>query len=197
MISSIGSKSPKALLKMALIPALILVLVAVVFWPSGGETVSTETSLVPAIATTNSTKTDAKLVAVKWPSVPLNELVAFNPFEPYEVPPTHEEPVTYETQPTAGLGAFTKLFSSDTLGAFKTFWPSSVSQTMSTSNNKSTSNDRATRYTSIGTLKAVYFDARGAAAILDSRVVRVGDTLPSGQRIVEITEQGIKLEDVH
>ena len=48
----------------------------------------------------------------------------------------------------------------------------------------------------IGKLQAVYFDAHGAAAILDSKVIRVGDTLPNGRRIVEITSRGIKLEDL-
>lgn len=47
----------------------------------------------------------------------------------------------------------------------------------------------------LGKVQAIYFDSRGTAAIVDSKVIRVGDTLPNGKRILEITEQGIKLED--
>lgn len=47
-----------------------------------------------------------------------------------------------------------------------------------------------------GTVQAIYFDARGAAAILDSRVVRIGDILANGSRIVSIHAQGVSLGSV-
>jgi hypothetical protein len=43
-------------------------------------------------------------------------------------------------------------------------------------------------------LQAIFVDSQGAAAVLDSQVIRVGDTLPSGGRVVEITPEGIKFE---
>jgi hypothetical protein len=45
-----------------------------------------------------------------------------------------------------------------------------------------------------GTLQAIYFDARGAAAILDARVVRIGDILANGSRVVGINAQGVSLD---
>ena len=46
----------------------------------------------------------------------------------------------------------------------------------------------------LGTLQAIYFDTRGGAAILDSRVVRVGDVLANGSKVVEITAKSIAVE---
>ncbi len=40
-------------------------------------------------------------------------------------------------------------------------------------------------------VQAIYRDQRGAAAIVDSRIVRVGDSLSEGARIVEITDREV------
>lgn len=45
-----------------------------------------------------------------------------------------------------------------------------------------------------GEVQAIFVDAHGSAAVLDFGIVRVGDVLPSGDRVVEITREGIKLE---
>ena len=194
MIKDFGGKTPKELLKLGLIPALILVLVAVVFWPSGESSSSIEPiGLAPTTAIKPANK-DVKTAAPKWPQVSLQELIAFNPFEPYE--PTDDQPEYVRVESTQSLGLFHSFLSADAIEAFKTkWWPGSGEQDAA-KKIKSAKNDKPPHYASIGTLKAVYFDARGAAAILDSEVVRVGDTVPGGRRIVEITEQGIKLEEV-
>lgn len=55
-------------------------------------------------------------------------------------------------------------------------------------------NRSAAEAASVGEVQAVYIDSRGTAALVDSKVMRVGDMLPDGRRIVEITTQGIRLE---
>lgn len=54
--------------------------------------------------------------------------------------------------------------------------------------------DSRSQEAAVGTLQALFVDSQGAAAILDSQVIRVGDTLPSGARVIEITAEGVKVE---
>lgn len=152
-------------LKMALIPSLVLVLVAVVCWPTKKQGDAIQTTLMTSDVSNKSATKPATVKPSKWPTMLLEEIVAFNPFDPHPVLPpvdAHEELNTLG-EPTV-------------------------------SNEKQSTREALPRPAPSGTLQAVYFDAKGAAAILDSKVVRVGDVLPSGDRIVEITAQGIKLE---
>jgi hypothetical protein len=156
----VSSRTPQQWAKLALIPALILVLLVVLCWPAqdeagaGGEPVA----LSPGAANPSSGK-QPDAARSKWPKARLEDLLALNPFEPPQAPQSAE------TLPEANAAR--------EVSSEEPAQPPAIP---------------------IGKLQAVYFDAHGAAAILDSKVIRVGDTLPNGKRVVEITSRGIKLE---
>ena len=156
-----GSRFGGERIKLALIPVLGLILVAIAFWPA-------KTEGVPASAATSSLSAANSAAALNqtaagpspiWPEIRLDDLVAHNPFEPRSVPVPKEMPAA---SPTAAGNP-------DPAPAEPPAHPP-------------------------GQLQAIYHDARGAAAILDSQIVRVGDVLEDGSRIVAITSQGIELE---
>jgi hypothetical protein len=43
------------------------------------------------------------------------------------------------------------------------------------------------------TLQAIFFDNRGAAALVEDRILRVGDELPDGRQVLRITSNGVEL----
>jgi hypothetical protein len=137
--------------KLALIPVLGLVFMAVMFWPSQPKSASSPAEL----AINNAIPKSAPLSPKVWPTATWEDVTAFNPFDPPPRPaPTEKSPseaTAHDSQPE----------------------PDSVEAP---------------------NIQAIYADQRGTIAIVDSRVVRVGDLL-GGRRIVAISANGLTLED--
>ena len=159
-------------LKKATIPLLLLVLVAVLLWPSAESdaavepiALTRELSQAAAAQTTAETRT-------KWPKASLDDVIAFSPFEPQPKadPEQDRERALLELANQPGGDETTA------------------------GDEPSKSSAPVPRHIPLGKLQAIYFDTRGGAALLDSKVFRVGDTLPDGRRIAEITAEGIRLE---
>jgi hypothetical protein len=140
--------------KLALIPALGLVLAAILFWPSKPGFQPAATS--PVVAETPSRAPKTTATPKTWAGTTWNEVGEFNLFDP---PPTPEP-------------------------EGKTIDSTASSERMERERSNSVTPQ----------IQAIYQDARGAIAIVDSKVVRVGDTL-DGRRVAEITSSGIVLDD--
>lgn len=150
--------------QMVLMPVLGLVLVAVLFWPKANI------AAPPAVAIMTVDQGDTRGTATQ------------------EVKQSRIWPVT----------------SLEDVLAFDPFQPmkSQLSQLTSPVVPQSTQIDRLKNDTredvvspsNLGALQAIYFDTRGAAAILNSRVVRVGDVLANGSKVLEITAKGVAIE---
>ncbi|MGN6545525.1 MAG: hypothetical protein ACTHK7_10795 [Aureliella sp.] len=164
---SLKPKTPAQWIKLALIPVLgIGLLVALWQQPKpADEPAATAPTETPAVTT--AAETPAAPTSLKksaWPKARLEEVLAFNPFE---------------AQHTVELAEGAE---ADAVGA------ESIS-TVARPGDKS-----RPRLVATGKLQAIFVDAQGAAAIFDSQVIHVGDALPSGGRVVEITSDGIMLE---
>lgn len=154
---AVTNKLSREQLKLALIPMLGLVLLAVLFWPSGEKEQPVVTrSARPVLTPTNSTQ---PLLAHQpnWPKVRLEDVTAFSPFDP----PAPAAPIPSVATNTEQENVEEEIMPKPVL---------------------------------IGKLQAVYQTADGMVAILNSRIVRVGDRLPNGSLIVEITEQSILVD---
>lgn len=87
--------------------------------------------------------------------------------------------------------------------AFSPFDPAPVPETSSRNGSVSPSSEESGSETVekqpavLGKLQAIYLDERGAAAVVDARVFRVGDRLPSGHLISNIGLRGLMLEGVN
>ena len=156
-----GSHFGREHVKLALIPVLGLILVAIAFQPAKTEGVPATAATSPLSAANSAAALNqaAEGGRPNWPEMRLEDLVACNPFEPRSVPVPQELPAT---APTA-------------------------------ESNPDHAPAEPPPHTP-GQLQAIYHDARGAAAIVDSQIVRVGDVLEDGSRIVAITSQGLELE---
>lgn len=159
-------KTPGQWLKLALIPALSLTLLVVLWQPFASHTDATP-AVAPQSSVANSTApadvaTGTSPAQRVWPKARLEDVIAFNPFQAEQ---TSEDEEAAQADEAGG------------------------SSVVGPSGHKS-----RPRLVSSGNLQAIFVDAQGAAAILDSQVIRIGDTLPSGGRVVDITTKGIKLE---
>ena len=171
--------------KVALIPALALVLVSVV-WPSEDETAATMdmesggphvADSREAIPQQNGGVPTSELIRGQsrpWPAITLANVVQHDPFA---VPPAL---LRLTTAPGAGF--------EDTQGA-----PPKHSKGTERADRLSQLQER------IETLKkrqvsALLRGSKGATAIIDSKVVHEGDLLEDGVRVVEIGPNGVVLE---
>lgn len=157
--------------RLAAIPLLVVVLIGVLCWPSGDSDATVEVAaLAPNAAPTRQAEKNQPATS-KWPKARLEEVIAFNPFEP----PMPEKVQQLPEDLLAEADALERA-RADQADA-----PTSQRELPVTT-------------VPIGKLQAIYFDTHAAAAIVDSKVLRVGDELPGGRRILEITAQGLKLE---
>ncbi len=157
---NVARKTPSNAIRLFLIPALVLVLIAVLFWPVANKANTTSLQLSQdsiAMATAPSESTVNRRI---WPVIRLNDVIACNPFRPLQ---TTSSGASMEKHDVTGAGSIDHA-----------------------------ANEVAS--STPGTLQAIYFDAHGAAAILDSRVVRIGDILANGSKVVAINSQGISLD---
>ena len=169
--SDTNQKTPQQWLKMATIPLLLLVLFAVLCWPSQESDAAVEPVALSTDVPTTITAPSTQPIRSKWPTARLEDVIAFSPFEPQ--PKAEAEQV-------------------DELALLESFSePADVRTPKSDQPSKAAA---VPRQIPAGTLQAIYFDTHGAAAILNSKVFRVGDTLPNGSRIAEITAKGLRLE---
>jgi hypothetical protein len=109
-----------------------------------------------------------------WPQVDLNEIVASDAFQPWpssEPARPSSEPARKDAVPETG---------SRKNGNHDAAQNAGVTTKPQASNR--------------GKLKAVFRDGTGEAAIVGSRVVRRGDVLEGGARVVEINAHGIVVE---
>ncbi len=158
----VARKNSSNAIRLFLIPALVLVLIAVLFWPVANKANTTSLQLSQdsiAMATAPSESTVNRRI---WPVFRLNDVIACNPFRPLQ---TTSSGASMEKHDVTGVGSID---------------PAENEVTVASS--------------TPGTLQAIYFDAHGAAAILDSRVVRIGDILANGSKVVAINSQGISLD---
>jgi hypothetical protein len=152
--------------RFALIPVLGCVLVVVVFRPQTKLSASHKALALNSTAASHRPAASAKESAeYHWPTVDIEEIVAFDPFRPFD---------SRESQ-----------IPSDKLSPNSGKEPQ-VQQAAS---------GNAKALASWGKLQAIISDESGAAAILDSRVIHVGDELPGGGRVVAINARGIVVEN--
>lgn len=160
-------KTPAQWIKLALVPVLSIGLL-VALWQQpkpADDPATTVPAEIPLVTTTAETPAaQTNLKKSAWPKARLEEVLAFNPFE---------------AQHTVELAEGAE---ADAIGA-------GSNSTIAHPGDKS-----RPRLVASGKLQAIFVDAQGAAAILDSQVIHVGDALPSGGRVLEITSDGIMLE---
>ncbi len=155
-----NNENNRKILRFALIPILGLMLVAVLFWPKAEK--QTNHAAPDAHSILVSKRLSSPLLEpakFQWPTVNINEVIAFDPFDPARAQAIGE-------------------IAADATGG----------------NVESGLNENSMQQSSLGKLQAVYIDAFGATAILDSRVVHVGDHLPGFGRVVTITGREIVVE---
>jgi hypothetical protein len=165
------SKIPWERAKLALIPVLLLVLAGVLYWPSDDSAAESVPTLVtqpavPSLGQSTTHPANATKPKIRWPEYSLNEVIAFSPFDPL--------PMDEGTQ--AALASADSVQPSDAGGAL----PSPSQPT--------------TKTLKAETLQAIYHDGRTAVALINSRLVRPGDLLEEGVRVVEITSAGVVVE---
>lgn len=159
-------RSVKDWLRLLAIPALLIVLVAVVFWPSQAGSGTDESSVPTPRAARVRTAALVSINTPVWPAAHIEDIIAFNPFTPPIPAPAPAAAGADPQDPESAAGE-----------------PSAERRRAAELQNSN------------GKLQAIYIDDRGAAAIVNSRVLRVGDLLPGGDRIVAITPQGIQLAE--
>lgn len=174
------SKPPAERAKLALVPVLLVAFGGVLYWRFAGETVvapPTVTGLAPAVTatidrvTTLSAAGGQQVQAKKRVRVAWSDVAGHNPFRrPMEK--EIEEPG--KDAETATLTSVEPAIDDEGAAAAPAAeppprrWPAKV--------------------------EAVFVDAFGAAAIVDGRVVHLGDQLESGARVVEISASAVTFE---
>ncbi len=153
--------------KVAAIPVLLIVLVAVVAWRMKGANSEQPVESIQLVHPTSTRAEHPAALRPKWPTTTLEEVISLNPFDP--LPSSPREP----GQQPAAMNEEASAQPSEAVAPIL---------------------ENSQAEIRIGNLQAVYRDAHGLAAILDSRVVRVGDVTSDGGRIVAITEHGITVE---
>ncbi len=155
----------------AAIPVLSIMLVVILygnFRPNTVEPPATPRPLGSAQAAAQSPAVPAHTTptARVWPSFALHEIIALDPFPAPERPPvTPAEAARPAPQPNG-------LTLSDSL------------------------HDpvMATRASVADSIQAIYFDGTRAAALLGSRVVRIGDVLEDGTTVIDVGAEGIVVQ---
>jgi hypothetical protein len=159
-----GRTSNSNLMRLLLIPVLCVVLLAVLCWPAAKQDTSAS---APLQTSEDAVQKASELPSTKTkrPEWPVATLSDVVAFDPF--------------QP---------------LNSLATVAPIEVQDNEPIDNINSNDDDALEKPKSVVALQAIYFDKRGAAAILDSRVVRVGDVLANGSKVVGIHAQGVTLD---
>jgi len=124
--------------------------------------------VVPASNITVPTAGPSNRAAITpWPKIDLEEIVSSDPFHTMNVPVPAEAGTPAASADKSATG------------------PTGLT---------STGNVDTTETIAIGKVQAIYRDTAGAAAILDSHVVRPGDVLDSGAVVVDVTPDGIVVD---
>ena len=158
----VARKNPSNAIRLFLIPALVLVLITVLFWPVANKADTTSLQLSQDSLEMATAPSENKSNRRIWPVFRLNDVIACNPFRPLQ---TKSSSASMDKPDVTGAGSIDHA-----------------------------ANEVAS--STPGTLQAIYLDAHGAAAILDSRVVRIGDILANGSKVVAINSQGVSLDGV-
>lgn len=161
---NVARKNASNAIRLFLIPALVLVLIAVLFWPVANKNNTTSLQLSQDSLEMATAPSENKSNRRIWPVFRLNDVIACNPFRPLQ---TKSSSASMDKPDVTGAGSIDHA-----------------------------DNKVAVASSTPGTLQAIYFDAHGAAAILDSRVVRIGDILANGSKVVAINSQGVSLDGV-
>jgi hypothetical protein len=170
--------------KLAMIPVLALVLAIVLYrnLSSSGVAVlrtptaqSNDQPLAGGPRPESEKRIDRK--RPPWPQVDLNEIVACDAFQPWPSP----EPARPSSEPAR----------KDAVPETGSRKKGNHDAAQNTASAGVTTKPQASNR---GKLKAVFRDGTGAAAIVGSRVVRRGDVLEGGARVVEINAHGIVVE---
>lgn len=143
------------------ISSLLLVLLAIIFWPADEQSTSESFAPISLINTKLPTPEASQLRPRSvWPAASLDDAMALNIFQPLPGKPKQTLPV----EPT-------------------TPQPSDAPQQ---------SQSQTTLHTlAAGQLQAIYHNGSETVAMVDSHIVRVGDSLADGGRIVQITQREV------
>lgn len=112
----------------------------------------------------------SKLDAKQWPKIELEEIIARNPFG------------TWNSTDVNSAVASSSSTSAQKIGS-----PSADSR-------EPTNQIKLTETVTTEKVQALYRDAAGAAAIVDSHVIRPGDALEGGFKVIEVTNDGITVK---
>lgn len=185
-------------IKLALIPVLLLVLAAILFWPDSApqrmakppRLSTTPVNAIPADHIRSAATTPQ--LGRQWPSLDLSEVTAVNPFAksipiqemlgelPEAEPPAATEAgLSNDGKPPAAADASEKSESPQ---------PSLPEEAFDKPEREII--DVAT----IVTLQAIIESDRGRSALIDSRIFRVGDLLNDEYRITEISPTAVFVE---
>lgn len=154
------------LIKLGVIPLLVVVLVATLWY--GSRPLPSSTPEGVAALSTRSRKARqpaAQKTKPDWPKFDLNEVIAVSPFgprTPFGAPTPTESESTEST-------------------AIDSVPPPKGDQ-------------QRTLTAADGELQAIYQTSSGAVAVVNSRIVRPGDLLAEGVRVVEITNDSVVVE---
>lgn len=155
-----------------LIPALLAVLLIVLVYPSkqSAPTIEHEPSRLAERCVERFVRLDdSKLSRTERPRLSLEDALKINPFE---MPKVKNELHAVRSMPETAVTSVL------------------VEATPTPDDEEVHDSPVATQTI---TLQAVFFDQRGAAAIIEDRILRLGDRLPDGRTIVHITRHGVEL----
>lgn len=152
-----------------LIPALLLVLLLVLAWPSRkGESVQPVSEHSRPVTNNSGTKSHLTSVALlepgSQPAPPTYRLVDAISINPFDMP-TSTAAVATTAQPQETM--------LEPLGEI--------------------AEDQPPVQPAPVQLQAIFFDRSGAAALIEDQIYRIGDQLSDGHKIVRITRQGVEL----
>ncbi|MGE0610591.1 MAG: hypothetical protein AB7O62_26110 [Pirellulales bacterium] len=172
-------KTPAERRKLALLALLAVLFVVVLYWQfagAGGSPAAADLAVArpPRTVYPAAIPESHGTARRDWPTADLSETIAHNPFRmpaQFIPPPEPEQVVELDEQAVAAVEQAQAEPIEEQLPAVEPppfQWPVKV--------------------------QAVFVDARGAAAMVDSRVVRVGDRLESGARVIEIAPGHVMLQ---
>ncbi len=174
--------------KVALIPMLGIVLIGVVFWPANeentssgknGSTNSDSEALEAAALGSNAVATEAEANRSKkvWPRIALAEILSFDPFS---------LPLSFSSQPVADKSA-SDVDSDRQAATAKTAAAPDETDDLERLEQLKESLERHT-------VSVIYYSEQGAVALIDSKLVREGDLLADGVRVLKIGPKGVIVE---
>jgi len=174
--------------KIALIPVLGILLIGAVFWPaneentSSGENSSTNSdSAQPEAATNGSNAVETGTEAIRspkvWPRIALAEILSFDPFS---------LPKSFSSQ----------LDADESASEVDPNQQAAVAETIATPDETDELErlDQLKESLEQHTVSVIYYSEQGAVALINSKLVREGDLLVDGVRVLKIGPKGVIVE---